>query len=176
MGISHLFLSHTLNALKNLFNGIQVHLHAYNKLIGLEKYSGSQKEKARYFIKHLKDKKVFASVFFKISQGRQTSISEMEDVLQLLLSNLDRFIIDPDSGKLWKSRNEFGINGPEDEISKENRKRFTSTLKENVEAGCGSDFPPVFYEAMELINPNKWKHDMFTYDASSRNIFAEGNK
>ena len=48
---------HTLNALTTLFNGIQTHLHAYNKLIGLEKYSGSQKEKARYFIKYLKDKK-----------------------------------------------------------------------------------------------------------------------
>ena len=180
------WVSHTLNALKNLLNGIQAHLHAYNKLIGLETYSGSQKEKARYFIKHLKDKKFLsfmifmhdvlesASVFSKVSQGRQTSISEMEDVLQLLLSNLDRFIIDPDSGKLWKSRNEFGINGPEDEISKDYRKKFTSTLKENVEARCGSDFPPVFYEAMELINPNKSKHDdIFTYDASSRNIFAK---
>ena len=74
-----------------------------------------------------------ASVFSTVSQGQQTSISEMEDVLPF---------------QLWKSRNEFGVNGPEDEISKDYRKTFTSTLKENVKARCGGDFPPVFYEAM----------------------------
>ena len=34
-------------------------------------------------------------------------------------------------------------------------------------------FLQFFYEAMELMNPNNWKHDMFSYDVRSRSIFAK---
>ena len=40
------------------------------------------------------------SIFSKVSQRRQIVISEMQYALQLVLANLDRFIDDPDCGKV----------------------------------------------------------------------------
>ena len=58
------WVSHTLNALTNLFNGIQAHLDWYNTLIGLEKYSNVQKAKVHYVVKNLKDKKFLSFMIF----------------------------------------------------------------------------------------------------------------
>ena len=114
-----------------------------------------------------------ASVFSKVSQTRQITISEMEDVLNLTLANVGQFIEDPGRGKLWKSRNKWQIQ-PEDEISIEYRRKFATAINANFEARCGSDFPPVFYEVMELINPSKWNHEeIFQFDAQSRSIFCK---
>ena len=53
---------------------------------------------------------------------------------------------------------------------------FETAIKTKFEARCGSDFPPVFYVAMELINPSKWNHEeMFQFDAQSRSIFCKYN-
>ena len=88
-------------------------------------------------------------------------------------SDVGQFIEDPGRRKLWKSRNKWQIQ-PEDEISIEYRRKFATAIKANSEARCGSDFPPVFYEAMELINPSKWNHEeIFQFDAQSRSIFCK---
>ena len=173
------WISHTLNAMRNVLNSYHAHIHCYEKLLILDKYAESQKTKARYYLKKLRAQKflsfmVFMAdvldtvlVFSKVSQTRQLNVSQMEDTLQLVLSNLELFIKNPDCGKAWNSREKFGIE-PADDISKEYRIKFTSALR------CGSDFPPSFYDAMELINPIKWKHDnMFTFDSKSRAIFAK---
>ena len=35
-------------------------------------------------------------------------------------------------------------------------------------------FLQFFYQAMEIINPNKWEHEeMFVYDAKSRSLFCK---
>ena len=164
------WISHTLDAMRNVLNSYHAHIHCYEKLLIPDKYAESQKAKARYYLKKLRDKKFLSfmvfmadvldtvSVFSKVSQTRQLNVSQMEDTLQLVLLNLERFIKNPDCGKAWNSREKFGIE-PADDISKEYRIKFTSAPR------CGSDFPPSFYDAMELIDPIKWKHDdMFTFD------------
>ena len=136
-------------------------------------HAESQKAKARYYLKKLRDKKFLSfmvfmadvldtvSAFSKVSQTRQLNVSQMEDTLQLELSNLELFIKNPNCGKAWNSREIFGIE-PADDISKEYRIIFTSAIRENFELRCGSDFPI------------KWKHDdMFTFDSKSRAIFAK---
>ena len=144
----------------NLLNGLPAHIYCYEKLRDSDDYSAPQKAKCRYFLKKLGDKKFVsfmiymcdvletASVFSKVSQTRQITISEMEDVLNLTLANVGQFIEDLGRGKLWKSRDKWQIQ-PEDEISIEYRRKFATAIKANFEARCGSDFPPVFYEAME---------------------------
>ena len=73
-----------------------------------------------------------------------------------------------------QSRNIRQIPTRSTEISIEYRRKFATAIKANFEARCGSDFPPVFYEAMELINPSKWNHEeMFQFDAQSRSIFCK---
>ena len=67
----------------------------------------------------------------------------MEDALQLLPANLDRSTDDPDCGNIWKSRDKFEVQ-PKDEISKDYRRKLAAGIKENFEARCGSDFPPIF--------------------------------
>ena len=179
------WISHTLNAMRNVLNSYHAHIHCYEKLLILDKYAESQKAKVRYYLKKLRDKKILSfmvfmtdvldtvSVFSKVSQTRQLNVSQMEDTLQLVLSNLELFIKNQDCGKAWNSREKFVIE-PADDISKECRIIFTSAIRENFELRCGSDFPPSFYDAMELIDPIKWKHDdMFTFDSKSRAIFAK---
>ena len=179
------WIAHTLNALINLLNGLPAHIYCCEKLRDSDDYSAPQKAKCRYFLKKLGDKKFVsfmiymcdvletASVFSKVSQTRQITISEMEDVLNLTLANVGQFIEDPGRGKFWKSRDKWQIQ-PEDEISIEYRRKFATAIKANFGARCGSDFPPAFYEAMELINPSKWNHEeIFQFDAQSRSIFCK---
>ena len=110
-----------------------------------------------------------APVFSKVSQTRQITISEMEDVLNLTLANVGQFIEDPGRGKLWKCRDKWQIQ-PEDEISIEYRRKFATAIKANFEARCGSDLLLVFYEGL----PSKWKHEeIFQFDAQSRSIFCK---
>ena len=83
------------------------------------------------------------SVFSKVSQTRQLNVSQMEDTLQLVLSNLELFIKNTDCGKAWNSREKFGIE-PANDTSKEYRIKFTSAIRENFELRCQRDFPPSF--------------------------------
>ena len=106
------WIAHTLNALTNLLNGLPAHIHCYEKLRDLDDYSAPQMAKCRYFLKKLRDKKFVsfmiymcdvletASVFSKVSQSRQITISEMEDALNLTLAKVGQFIEDPGRGKL----------------------------------------------------------------------------
>ena len=80
---------------------------------------------------------------------------------------------DPNRGKLWKSRSKFNIQSI-DEVSCEYRRKFANAIKTDIELRCGNDFPAVFYQAIEIINHNKWKHEeMFEYDAKSRPLFCK---
>ena len=133
------WISHTLNAMRNVLNSY-VHIHCYEKLLILDKYAESQKAKARYYLKKLRDKKFLSfmvfkadvldtvSVFSKVSQTRQLNVSQMEDTLQFVLSNLERFLKNPCCGKTWNSREKFGIE-PADDTSKEYQIKFTSALR-----------------------------------------------
>jgi hypothetical protein len=97
----------------------------------------------------------------------------MEDALQLCIVNLDRFLSSPDSGRFWKDRSKYGVNET-NQIDESVRSRFVRSLKRNMEERCGSDFPPIFYEAHQLLQPSRWKpSEFFSQDNSSTGIFAK---
>ena len=115
------WVSHTLNALTNLLNSYYADIACYGKLLVWDNYTEFHKAKSRYYLNKFRDKKFLsfmifmtavlksAAFFSKISQTRQLTVNQMEDTLQLVLSYLDRFISNPDSGTIWKTRERFGI-------------------------------------------------------------------
>ena len=93
----------------------------------------------------------------------------MEDAMQQCLDYLNRFITHPNSGVKWKQRASFGVEY--DAMDEEKRVKFVKEMKENMEARCGSTFPPEFHEAHKLLKTTMWKHEEFFVRDNSTSQF-----
>ena len=96
----------------------------------------------------------------------------MESTLQICKANLEKFINNPESGIKWKERSKYGVTDTNC-ISAEQRIKLVKSFKRNIEDHCGSDFPPVFYEAHQILNTKKWIHSQFFQNANTGGIFSK---
>lgn len=57
------WVAHMVNALENLFNGIEAHVQAYNTIENQKDYSAAQRAKAKYFKRNLEEVQIDCVIF-----------------------------------------------------------------------------------------------------------------
>jgi hypothetical protein len=68
------WVSHMVNALENILNGLKAHISSYNTISLESDYSAAQRSKAMFFIKKLQDQHFMSTAIYVLDVFRAMAI------------------------------------------------------------------------------------------------------